>query len=260
MLMMFGNAIRRCPLEQAIPFDNNDLMVIVSKNIGFRLCNIISERGEVFSIRKLMNTDEKNFGKVKFEDRIKDLADIFQARLERYFVTKKTDYIFFDGEEQRAIRKYLCKPGLSCSVEIYRISKEEPEIIDFLSLDRKEASTITRFMSLCSVRTVIDCREYYYLCNDKGIKSSKFEQSNAKFKTKMDKEKKQMEVFFKRYPKLSSFKSKEKVNKYFKKLIIKYHPDKGGDGETCAQITSDANAIRETNWYKNMPDFERREM
>lgn len=261
MLMMFGHSIKRMPLERAIPFDNDDLMVIVSPEIGFRLCNIASELGEVFSIKSLVNSREKVFGKVKFEDRVKDFAEVFQAKLERFFVTQKIDYLFFDGEEQREIRKVLCKPGLSCSVEIYRIFKDKPpEILDFLSLEKKEANKITKFLSACSVRTVIDCREYYYICNTKGINKTPgagFERKNEKKKTK---ENEQMEKFFKRYSKLSSFKSKEKVNNYFKKLVVKYHPDKGGDPKLCAQVTSDFNIIKKLGWYLDLPEFERKEM
>lgn len=264
MLMMFGHSIKRMPLERAIPFDNDDLMVIVSPEIGFRLCNIASELGEIFSIKSLVNSREKVFGKVKFEERVKDFAEVFQAKLERFFITQKIDYLFFDGEEQREIRKVLCKPGLSCSIEIYRISKDKPpEILDFLSLERKEANKITRFLSACNVRTVIDCREYYYICNSKGINKTPGaggfnKKENQKRKSK---EEEQMKKFFERYSKLSSFKSKEKVNAYFKKLVVKYHPDKeGGNTKLCAQVTGDFTIIKKTDWYNNLPEFERKEM
>lgn len=255
MLMMFGAALKRAPIERAIPFDNDDLMIFVSPTIAFRLCNIVSEIGEKFSIRQYMEAKTDVFGKEPFEERMKSFAEIMQARIERFFVTDKSDYLFFDEEEQRFIVKALCRQGLSCSVKIYRFhANEKAELLDFLSLDRREAERVSKFLSACRVRMVVDCREYYLLCNEKGRKCSEhfgYERPNFK------KPNTEMDAMFKKYSKLSSLKSKEKVNLYFKKLIIKYHPDKeGGDAEICTQINSDFNKIKEGRWYNNLQDLE----
>ena len=40
MLMMFGHALYKAPFERAMPFNDRDLMLLVSPEYGIRLCNI----------------------------------------------------------------------------------------------------------------------------------------------------------------------------------------------------------------------------
>lgn len=254
MLMMFGAALRKAPFERAMPFNDSDLMVLISPKIGFRLCNISNERGESFKIRDFMNENEKVFGNISFEERLNDFVSIFPGRVERFFKTKKSNYIFFDEEEQKFLRKLMSKPGLSCSVEMYRYYEDRsPKKIELLDLSYDDALYVTKFLSACKVRMIMNARDYYYIAKERYDKD--FERK-SNFKKRAEKETRdEMSIMFKRYSKLMDLKNKEKVQKYFKQLTIKYHPDKeGGDTETCAQIRSDFDTIKSSRWYLNLAD------
>lgn len=259
MLMMFGHALRKAPFERAIPFNEKDLMILMSPDYGFRLCNVTTEKGLTFGIKDFMTTEKEVFNCDDFDKRLLEFADIFHGRVERFFVTKKSDYIFFDLEEQKFLRKLMSKPGLSCSVEIYKYHKDRsPERIDFLDIDYKESIKITRFLNSCGVKMILTARDYYYISksnhdNTKDRKSKYDEYVNNK---KED----EISVFYRRYKKLRDLDSQQRVNLYFKKLTIKYHPDKNilrGGGDTtsiCAQIRQDFDDIKETIWYKRLPE------
>lgn len=259
MLMMFGHALYKAPFERAMPFNDRDLMILVSPEYGIRLCNITTEQGETFEIKSFMISKKDVFNCEDFDKRLLDFAEIFQGRVERFFVTKKSDYIFFDLEEQKFLRKLMARPGLSCSVEVYRYYKDKsPKRIDYLDIPHNEAMKITRFLNACGVKMIMTARDYYYMAKPRH-EHTKDRQSRYQDFMKNKKEG-EMTVFYKRYSKLKSLDSKERVDKYFKKLTIKYHPDrniaKGGEDTTsiCAQIREDFDLIKETTWYKSLKD------
>lgn len=252
--MMFGAALRKAPFERAVPFNESDLMILISEDIGFRLCNITTETGMTFKIQEFMAGEPKVFGE-NFKERISEFAGIFQGRVERFFVTKKSDYIFFDEEEQKFLRKLMSKQGLSCSVEIYRFYKDRsPEKIDYLDVSYEEAMKVTRFLSACKVRAVVNCRDYYYLAKknydetkDRRSKFRDFEQRR---------ENDELVELFVKYPKLKDLDSQDRVNKYFKKLTVKFHPD-NHNGETtdyCAMIQKDFDIVKNSTWYLRLPE------
>jgi len=263
MLMMFGSALRRAPFERAMPFNDSDLMILVNPDYGFRLCNITTEDGEKFGIKNFMISETEVsgqkpkdiFGKKPFEERVKEFGEIFNGRVERFFETEKSDYIFFDLEEQKYLRKLMSKKGLSCSVEIYKYHKNKPpEKIEYLDLPYEEAIMITKFLSSCKVRTVLNCRDYYYMNKANHEKSRERRSKYSNFNNKRDSE---MEILFNRYKQLRDLTSKERVDKYFKALTVKYHPDReGGDAEICATIREDFGNIKEGRWYINLKDKE----
>ena len=263
MLMMFGSALRKAPFERAMPFNDSDLMVLINDEYGFRMCNITTEDGERFGIKNFMISDKEMFGKkpvdifgkTPFDQRVKEFGDIFVGRVERFFETKKSDYIFFDLEEQKYLRKLMSKKGLSCSIELYKYSKDKsPEKIEFLDLPYNDAMMITKFLSSCKIRAVLNCREYYYASKSNHDKNKERYSKYSNFTGKKDDK---MDFFFARYKQLKTFTSKEKVDKYFKLLTVKYHPDKeGGDTEICSTIRSDFGTIKESRWYINLKDKE----
>jgi len=258
MLMMFGHALRKAPYERAMPFNEKDLMILVSPEYGIRLCNITTEQGETFEIKSFMISKKDVFQCDDFDKRLLEFADVFQGRVERFFITNKSDYIFFDLEEQKFLRKLMSRPGLTCSVEIYKYHKDKsPERIDYLDIDYKDAMKITRFLNACGVKMILTARDYYYLAKAKH-EETKDRRSRYQDFVK-DKKEGEMVKYYKRYSKLKDLDTKDKVDKYFKKLTIKYHPDrniaKGGDDTTniCAQIREDFIDIKETTWYKTLP-------
>lgn len=248
MLLMFGSALRRAPFERAFPFNNKDLMILANEKYGLRLCNICDETGQTFSIIDFMLDKPDIFGK-DVENRIKNFVDIFPGRVERFFKTKKSDYIFFDLEEQKFLRKLMTKTGLSCSVEIYIYNKDHPaSIIELEDIPVQDIHGILRFLSFCNVRAVMSADKYYFMANKKERQSYNFK------KYKEDK----IKEYFDKYPKLSSLDSKERVDKYFKLLLKKYHPDNNMDDiEACElfkEISEDQEGIKNTPWYKNLKE------
>lgn len=259
MLMMFGHALRKAPFERAMPFNDKDLMILVSPEYGIRLCNITTEQGETFEIKSFMISKKDVFKCEDFDARLLDFADIFQGRVERFFVTNKSDYIFFDLEEQKFLRKLMSRPGLSCSVEVYRYHKDKsPERIDYLDVDYKDSIKITRFLNACGVKMILTARDYYYLAK-RNYDETKDRRSKYQDFVKNKKEG-EMTQYYRRYSKLKDLDTQDRVDKYFKKLTIKYHPDrniaKGGENTTeiCAQIREDFENIKESTWYKALPE------
>lgn len=254
MLMMFGAALRKAPFERSMPFNEKDLMILISPEYGFRLCNITKETGDSFEIGSFIVQNPEVFGKQKYTERVHEFAEIFHGRVERFFITKKNDYIFFDLEEQKFLRKLMSKPGLSCSVELYRYHKDKsPEKIDILDLPYEDGKIITKFLAACKVRHVDNCREYYY-ANKKRHDRTRYQFNKEEFERRKQKED-ELNKYFKKYPKLQSLDTKKKVNLYFKKLTVKYHPDKqDGDAELCTEIRGDFENLKETAWYGNLKE------
>lgn len=258
MLMMFGPALRKAPFERAMPFNDKDLFILINPEIGIRLCNITTEQGLEFCIRDFITLDdEKVFKCDDFEQKMKDFVEILPSRIERFFVTEKSDYIFFDLEEQKYLRKIMSRPGLSCSVELYKFDKNKPaEKIDMLSLPHKESRFVLNMMSAWRVRAIVDVREYYQIAKDDFDEK---EERRARYEEfmKRAKPKDPMEDLFKKYPKLKTLDTKAKVDKYFKKLTVKYHPDNYRDRDTtqlCADIRDDLAKVKDSNWYINLSD------
>lgn len=258
MLMMFGSALRKAPFERAMPFNDKDLFILINPEIGIRLCNITTEQGLEFSIRDFITIDEDKVFKCEdFETKMKDFVEILPSRIERFFVTDKADHIFFDLEEQKYLRKIMSRPGLSCSVEIYKFDKNKPaEKIDVLSLNAKESREVLAMLNAWRVRMIVDVREYYQLARDdfeeREARRARYEEFMKKARPKDP-----METMFKKYPKLKGLDTKDRVNKYFKKLTVKYHPDNFQDKDTtelCAEIRDDLAKVKESSWYINLAD------
>lgn len=253
MLMMFSGALRKAPFERAIPFNENDLMILINPYLGIRLCNVVKETGENFKIGSFIMQNPEIFGKQGYSERIKEFAEIFHGRVERFFVTKKNDYLFFDLEEQKFLKKLMSKSGLSCSVELYKYSKDKaPEKINYLDLTYKQSVPVTKFLSSYKIRAVMDCRDYYNV-NKRKYDENRFDFEKMKSDIKNKKES-EMQTFYSKYPKLKGLDDKKRVNLYFKKLTIKYHPDKGGDADICSSIRQDFENIKSTRWYINLID------
>ncbi|MCX8074125.1 MAG: J domain-containing protein [Clostridia bacterium] len=251
VLMMFSKGLRMIPFEKVIPFNKDDLLFIAEKDIALRLTNIIDENENVFSISHIME-NEKIFNCKNFDARCQEFAEIFLARLERYFDTYKVDYLFFDLEEQKMIEKIFKASNLNCSVVIYMEKDGEFKEAQLEELGFKESKRVLNILNKYKVRVVTKPDEYYKL---KQISSKKTEETKKKFDEMAKKhEQKAMEKYFKRYSKLSSLKTKSEVNAYYKNLAKKYHPDRGGNSEIFVIINEDFNIIKSSKWFKRLPE------
>lgn len=256
ILMLFTKQIRKLPLEQAIPFNKDDLMIVVSKNIAFRLTNLMDERHNGFYVQDVMEK-ETVFATPEFSVRMKKFAEIMEARMERFFDTGKAEYLFFDEEEQNYIRNVFNNHDLKCGVLIYVKKKKSGkfEELDFEQMDYKAFKKIAPHFKKLGIKCVVRPEKYFILKHQFNEKNrERFE------KLKQNKEGAFMEKMFKRYKLLKEMNTKEDVAKYYKKLAVKYHPDKGGDPEVFMKIKSDFEAIKQSTWYAELgtPKFVRK--
>jgi len=250
ILMMFSKSLRLIPFEQAIPFSKDDLLLVMDKDVAFRLANIVDEDNKPFSISYTMGK-EAVFHCDDFDKRCEKFSDIMDARLERYFDTKKTDYLFFDLEEQKRLQTIFSLCNLNCSVIIYMMAKDGFKEVNLEELNYKDSRKCLSYLSKLKARSVLRPDEFYKL---KQVSSKKSEETKRKFE-QMSKEQqeKRVKVYFERYSKLSGFKTQKDVSQYYRKLTIKYHPDKGGDEEIFRIIAEDFNVIKKSKWYLGLP-------
>lgn len=252
MLMMFSAAIKNIPTDRVVPFNDDDLMLILSNKIALRMRNISSDKDEPFSIRYLMEKKEV-FSCNDFKVRMDEFSEILGARIERFYETKKCDYIFFDAEEQKTLQMVLGSVPLSCTVDVYiRNDDGDYECQDLIELSPRLARETLNILSKLKVRAVMDCREYYNvtsgLAGKMGGRDS-FEKRAEKLIIES------MERYFIRYPRLSTLATKDDVNKYFKKMLSKYHPDKNKseDAEDLFKIINeDSDKIKAGRWYAKL--------
>lgn len=251
VLMMFSKGLRTIPFEQVIPFNKDDLLFIVDRDIAIRLSNIIDENNNVFSISYTME-NESVFKCKDFDKRCQEFSEIMPSRLERYFETNKADYLFFDLEEQKLLEKIFRMSNLNCLVIIYLNRNGEFSEVQLEDLRLNESRKILKLLNKYKVRAVTKPDEYYKL---KQIANNKTEESKKKFEEMAKNlDQKTMKKYFKRYPKLGNLKNKSEVNTYYKKLVKKYHPDKGGDSDIFILINEDFETIRVSKWFNNLPE------
>lgn len=253
--MIIGSrALSKLPFDQAIIFNDKDLLIMVNTQVGFRLRNICDEVGRVFSISALMKENTEVFGEIELKERVNAFLRHFTSKTERFFVTHKGNFIFFDTVEQAFLRKSLSSPGLSCSVDIYKIYENcEFQLIDYRSLDKVNAKIVIRYLDDCAVREVIPC-SHAYKSNIGGRRRVYGEKVGVEFtKTIFDE--------YSYYKKLKLITNKKSFNRYFKLLKANYHPDRTGseDSEIFKIICEDYDKLKNTEWYHNLPNEKQEE-
>lgn len=261
MLTIFSAGLKHLDFSRVIPFNDDDLLYMIDKDTALRISNIATDKGAVFTIKHIMETSETNtsattkqkvFGSTPFEERVKDFNSIMETRFERYFDTKKSEYIFFDKEEQHfLVNEVFSKISMSGLIFVYvRVDGEFAEV-DLLDLDVKTSRKIITTLNKLKIRALMRASDYYdsnRLIRDRISRAKKrFKSKNLKMK--MDR----MKVFFVRYPKLQNYHTSSEVDKYFKLLKRKYHPDKeGGNHEIFTMINNDHKDIQNTSWYNSL--------
>ncbi|MGL5717691.1 MAG: hypothetical protein ACRCX2_32060 [Paraclostridium sp.] len=248
MLMMFGQSMKYLPFDRILPYNDDDLLVVVEKDIAFRLSNIVTDTGSKFSIRYTIENNDV-FSCERFDQRVIDFLSILDTRLERYFETEKSGYLFFDEEEQSVLHKMFSTRNLNCHVEIYMNTGATFKQVVLEELNPKITNRIIKHMSALRIRGILDCREYY---DYKFNQYKKVKETMKKFNMK---KRGAMDVYMKRYPKLAHITSKSVFKKYFRQLLAKYHPDANFDSnanDIFVVINNDKEAIEKTGWYKKL--------
>lgn len=243
-----GKDFNNLPLNKLVPYGEQDLCVIWSNKFGIVLHGITDERDRLLHIKEYMEKASV-FGKEPFSERLEKFANIIPTRLERFFDTKKVDYIFYDKEEQTHLKKLFKNGKYFCRVSILKNDGSDVyKEVKASELNTLDARACLTMLSKLGVKTILPARIGYDQEKAYEEKIKKFNEHRRKMYQKKDNP---MEYLFKRYPKLSSFDTKSDIKKYHKRLCIKYHPDKGGDQDMMAMINTDFDFVFQSSWFKS---------
>lgn len=271
MLMLFSKQIAELPMANLFPFRESELGVILhydlvesddSKGfVFFVLRDIRDPEGYVFSIKKYME-ETSVFNCKSFENRLNEFVPIFKTRLDRFFGTKRSDHIFFDGEEQKFIHGVFNRLKLTAIVDIYLFDKESGErrLINFDNIEDKGYNLIRHDIERLGLMTVIKPGQYHKLLM-LNKRQSRAKAKRGKYHDYVhradEKEKNELDFVFSEYPDLN-VNSKAEFKKAYRKLAQAMHPDKNQDddkaGEKFAIMQERVSRVKKTHWYKSLKD------
>jgi hypothetical protein len=250
--MIFSRDLKRLTFETMIPFSKDELFLIINPRLAFRFSGIADDNNRYLDIKDIMEK-EVTFATPDFNKRCREFAQVMDTRIERYFITKKSPYVFFDEEEQDFLRGIIKKNSLTATVTIYMREDTRGRFnkIAYTSLSAKDHIEVSRHLKRMRVMAVVKPDKYYSLhVSAKSRAESRYEKMN------MAKESDFMEMIFSRYPRVAEIKDRNQFKIYYRGLSKKYHPDQGGSHEIFACISSDFEKLKETYWYKKLPKGE----
>jgi hypothetical protein len=260
MLMMFPKSIRKLPWEKICPLNENDLLVIMNKNVAFGLMNIADEDNNYFSISQIMRIPENTavFGVGSFEDKCKDFSEIMDSRLERFFDTKKTDYIFFDKEEQKFLKGVFANLNVTCQVELFAQKDGEYKKVNYEDISVQDFKKFRPFFSKLGVIYVIRPERYNVLNNVYKLKN----ESNQDKIKRAQEAKAQAELqaalkIVEKYPGLSEIRSQVEFKAFYRNLAKKLHPDVNSEGQNqFTEMNADFEKLKKSIWYTKLDNTE----
>jgi len=248
-LMMFSNEIRKIPLDKVIPFNHDDLIIAPSKDVFFQMVQLGDDRGVPLYIKELM-LKEDVFNCDSFEERCAEFGTIMDARLERFFETKKCTYLFFDKEEQNVIKKYLMTNTLTCHIKIYLRQEDDSfKYVDFESeLTPAQFRTVKTHMKKLRIKCVVEPDSYFRVMYEKNKQAK---DKMTAMRNRFD----NMDSFKEQYPKLKETTTQEQVKDFYKRLCKKYHPDKNSNpdaNDVFVKINTDFEVIMNGDWFSKL--------
>jgi hypothetical protein len=181
--MIFTKEIRKLPFSKICPYNENDLVVFLDPCTALIISNIQDAKDSIFSIKDIMENNIEVFGNQGFEERCKEFSKILSTRIERFFTTKKTHYMFFDKEEQMALEKAFNQFELFGIVKIFLRKDEESsfEEKDFDHLTNKEFMRVKKYIENFGIRYMIAPRRFYNI-NLKATMKSQESMKDIRFK------------------------------------------------------------------------------
>lgn len=263
LLMMFHKQIAEIPLDRCFPFKSNGLAVMPGPrtDIFFVLKDILNVHDETFSIKELMEKLTV-FGCSDFEDAMQKFSQIFKPRLERFFETKKAEYIFFDREEQEKLRGILKAEKLSAIVDVYIHVNGKNKRVNLKKIHRPGYLLLKK--SLEELGVVVTMRPEEFMRMSQQANSARDEKSgrfNAFRQKQQEKEQAAVQEILQEFPTLN-VQSKDEFKKEFRKLAQLMHPDVNADNpkatENFANLNAKVEKLKQTLWYLKLKEGENR--
>lgn len=251
MLALLPSRVKKIPLEHVLPYSEDDLMIISSPDVAFALKKIQDDNGRPFSIKNVVETNQSVFGSQAFEERCTKFSEIMDSRIERVFITKKAEYVFFDSEEQQKIREILANNCLAGIIEIFvkKDGKFEPVEIEKTKSYSKNFQQIRN--GLKKIGAVYMMTPDLFVRMNSVYRANE-ERNQAKVFGKMDGK---LDAVFALYPELH-VSSKAEFTRAYKKLAKQTHPDLfPGDDEKelkFKELQEAITIIEKTRWYKKL--------
>lgn len=259
--MMLAEGINKIPLARVMPYNEDDLLLFLSHKSAIVIKDIKDDVGRQFSIKELM---EKNdvFACKNFDKKVSSFRDKFlRARIERYFITKKVEYLFFDEEEQDFIKNIFAKNNLSAFVELQSKDSsgnfKKRVIIDNIKerdFDALFGNELTKLKVPVFVGMSIKMR--YAI--ERKVNRDTGKKNRFSFLDKMrEEEQKRIDAIFRKFPDLQ-VSTKQSFKAAFRMLSKKLHTDITGDDDEkrlAFQKFQDKIAIlKKSSWYKRLPE------
>ena len=260
MLMIQPKGIRRIPLDKVMPYNEDDLLFFLSHDSAMVINKIQNERGERFSIKELIEKNEV-FACNDFYEKVSEFKDkFFKARLERFFVTKKVDYLFFDAEEQDFLQKVFEENHLEAFVEL-QVREPSGEfkkktIVENLT-EKSYDEYFGKELIKLKIPVFVGMSTKMRFSIERKVKQEGKRKNRFNLWEKIkEAEMRRLDEVFEEFPELRA-RTKQEFKDIFRALSKKYHPDmNGGDDEIFKSLNEGTETLKKSSWYKNLPDGE----
>ncbi len=246
-LTLNQKAWKKFPWEKTAPYDASNLIIFLSRNTAVAIKNIRSEADNLtFSISQVMTHEDYAhiFACTNFHKQLEDFVEKMDTRLERFFITNKASYIFFDEEEQEALKGIVKGLSFTCRCEILR-RKKTGEFVRFSISDstQSEWEKLSEMLKSIGVEVKMSLDEYMRYAAKHRVFSAKFK--NA--------EKSKIQEILKEYPEFDKDKKSE-IKKAYRQYSKDCHPDTHPDDESAQEKFAKLNKAYEelckTAWYE----------
>lgn len=254
IFMFLDGSMQGLPIERMYPYgeDYEDFMMMMSPELGLRLCGIHTADKHKFKVKKIIESEKESFKTPDLSKRMEKFLKLKDARLERHFGPEKKDpYLFFDPVEQDYLREEAFKSlDLYCSVDFYERDQASGQMyrVELADIPLKQRNRLIRECDKLKLRAVLQLRSWYPFST-----AAKGEGRRVQVPTFS------MDGYFRRYPKLKEIKTQEAFKRYRKFLAKKYHPDTVMDEvkketvqEIFKKVAEDMDELEKSVWFKNL--------